>query len=1178
MKSSRNNSHIRIRFAALTLALFQVLGARVLEAGTTNTIGSTTLSSSSPLSIAAGNVTQSAGTLSMNANSSGTSICVTGPGTLQLVSTTNNSTTYPDIDFCSNDTPNSTLNYGCSITAPVDLGPLQRYIWGRTDHNGVDKYGLTAADCMFGGSISGSGGLTFIAQDSYTGSNPMETPFCLNAANSFTGPMEIQRGSVYLGAVGAFPAGNVLRFNVASGNNGRFFLYGKNAAVSDLSSTGAGTPLIANANRSPGNVAAATLTITENNPGTFSGNITNFVAEYVGSGGSTVPTLSLVKTGPAALTLSGICGYTGTTAVNGGKLYINNKSINGGGVTVANGATLGGSGVIVAAVTNANGSSIEAGDGTGSGTLTLKSLTLGSVSTDTSTLNLTRNSTPAIIAVTNNNGFVINSGAGKVTINVGGAAPAVGQYPLITYAGTLGGTGFSAFKLGTLPPRVVASLVNNTANHSIDLNVTAVDFPRWSGALSTEWSVNTLAAPKNWVLNSDGSTPVDYQNGDTVAFTDTATGTTVDVSVADVTPGGVTFNNSTKNFSLTGTKAITGTAGLTKTGTGTLTILNSNTYGGATTISGGTVQVGNGGTTGSLGTGSVTDNGALVFNRSDAVSVSGLSGNGNLQQNGSGTLSILGSDSHTGGTLISAGILQVGNGGAVTAFGNGPITNNSALVFNSSTISVAGVISGSGSVTNAAGTVTLNAANTYSGGTTVSAGSLVINDGSNIGRGFLTFSGVSQLTINGTSAVLTNNIVFGNVSGNITLLTPNNSSTIFNGTLSGGGPSTVLFFQGGATSQNTGSLTLNGTNTLAGTIDVERGPLILGNACAAGTAILYLDDNNPPTGALQLGGSFTISNSVNLVWNAVENIGVGSGITGGIAGTVFGAQGLNKVGAGTLVLSGTNTYAGPTAISAGTLQIGNGGTAGTFGGGSVTNNSVLVFNRSDALTVANAIGGTGAVIQNGTGAVALTGVNTYAGPTTVNAGSLVVNGSLTASSGVTVVSNATLSGSGTIASPINLSGALAPGAGGVGSLSTGPQTWNGGAAYFWEISSKTGTAGVNWDLLNVTGGINLQATETNPIIIKILPTAQIDFSKDAARSFTLATLTGTVTNFNPAAFVFDTTAFTTDLAGGYFFMSTNAGALVLNFVSIQPPAIASLDISSTNVLVNGMVRIVVQAT
>jgi fibronectin-binding autotransporter adhesin len=97
---------------------------------------------------------------------------------------------------------------------------------------------------------------------------------------------------------------------------------------------------------------------------------------------------------------------------------------------------------------------------------------------------------------------------------------------------------------------------------------------------------------------------------------------------------------------------------------------------------------------------------------------------------------------------------------------------------------------------------------------------------------------------------------------------------------------------------------------------------------------------------------------------------------------------VEKTGAGTQVLTGANTYTGRTLISGGVLQIGNGGTTGTLGVGAVTNNAVLAFNRSDAVTNSSVIAGSGQLVQAGVGTLTLSGSNSYAGGTAINAGAL----------------------------------------------------------------------------------------------------------------------------------------------------------------------------------------------
>ena len=199
----------------------------------------------------------------------------------------------------------------------------RRFIYNRTNHNGFGVYGLST-DAVISGVISGSGGITYIAQDNNTGTSPMESPLILNAANTFTGMLEIDRGSIYLNNPDALDKGNVLFFNPAAGNNARLFLWGNNAVVSDLSSAGVGTTVIANGNRPTGNssitLAPVTLTVTQNNAGTFRGTIIDSLLEYSNSGASTVGGISLVKQGPATLTLAGSYPASGSVTISAGTL------------------------------------------------------------------------------------------------------------------------------------------------------------------------------------------------------------------------------------------------------------------------------------------------------------------------------------------------------------------------------------------------------------------------------------------------------------------------------------------------------------------------------------------------------------------------------------------------------------------------------------------------------------------------------------------------------------------------------------------------------------------------------------------------------------------------------------------------------------------------------------------
>src|SRR5262245_61028974 len=102
---------------------------------------------------------------------------------------------------------------------------------------------------------------------------------------------------------------------------------------------------------------------------------------------------------------------------------------------------------------------------------------------------------------------------------------------------------------------------------------------------------------------------------------------------------------------------------------------------------------------------------------------------------------------------------------------------------------------------------------------------------------------------------------------------------------------------------------------------------------------------------------YTVTGSTLTLGGVSPTISVAPAASSTIGSVIAGTAGLNQTGTGTLILTGANTYTGGTTISAGTLQIGNGGTTGSVAG-NIVDNAALVFNRSNALTYGGVISGT----------------------------------------------------------------------------------------------------------------------------------------------------------------------------------------------------------------------------
>ncbi|MDW6023347.1 autotransporter domain-containing protein [Mesorhizobium sp. BAC0120] len=467
---------------------------------------------------------------------------------------------------------------------------------------------------------------------------------------------------------------------------------------------------------------------------------------------------------------------------------------------------------------------------------------------------------------------------------------------------------------------------------------------------------------------------------------------------------------------LTMTGKITGSGSL-DVSTGTLLLTADNTYTGGTTIAqSAELDLGNGGTSGSI-TGNVVNNGYLTFKRSDAVTFGGaISGNGDNQILGSVTLTG-NSGAFSGTTTVGFGTLQVNGtlGGATQVFANGTLGGTGTLT--GPTTIMGGTLLGAQGQTLTTGALTLNAGSNVNvalgtpgssaglfkvNGNLVLDGTLNVTDAGGFGMGvYRIFDYTGALTDNGmnvgvtptlpagtTTTVQTSvshqvNLVVDNGSGPIpTMQFWNGTTTTADGTIHGGngvwsaGPATNWTnAAGSAAAAWGGNFAVFQGNTGAVTVDGSAGGVSTTGMQFIGQSWTVTGDAIALKGA---GGSTAIRVGDGTAASASDTVTIGAVLTGNST--------LVKDDLGTLILTADNTYSGGTTIKHGTLQIGdgNGGTTGSILG-TVVNDALLRFARSDATTFAGAISGAG-IVQVLTGAVTLTADDTYAGGTSISNG------------------------------------------------------------------------------------------------------------------------------------------------------------------------------------------------
>ncbi|WP_338805018.1 autotransporter outer membrane beta-barrel domain-containing protein [Xenorhabdus griffiniae] len=663
--------------------------------------------------------------------------------------------------------------------------------------------------------------------------------------------------------------------------------------------------------------------------------------------------------------------FTGSTHVEKGTLIVDGQL----GTTtstfnVKNGGTVNGTGIVGGKTTIESGGHLTGKQGD---TLTFNNdLILSSGTNVDISLGAEDTSAPALFDVRGN---LTLAGTLNVT-DLGGLA--AGEYDIFHYGGTLTDNGmtFTGGKPNSL------SLGTNK-NHKVYLiNTGGMLLNYWDGGDISKHNNNAIdggdgiwqiGGNDNWTSKT-GNSNASWKGTDQFAiFSGTAGTVQVDNSGGNVTVNGMQFsadgykitggslilendktgsakirvgtgNKSTAGRVATIESTLTGSATLETTDDGTLVLKGENKYTGGTKVTRGVLQIGDGGTQGSISGDVVTGSkGTLAFDRADAVTFGGnITGEGKLIQNGKGTLALTGTNAHSGGTTVTQGILQIGDGGTQGSISGDVVTGSKGtLAFDrADAVTFGGNITGEGKlIQKGKGTLALTGTNAHSGGTTVTQGILQIGD-------------------SGTQGSISGDVVTDSKG---TLAFDRADAVTFGGNITG---------EGKLIQKGKGTLALTGTNAHSGGTTVTQGVLQIGDGGTKGS----------------ISGDVVTGSKGTLAFDRADAVTFGGNITG---------EGkLIQNGKGTLALTGTNAHSGGTTVTQGILQIGDGGTQGSISGDVVTGSKgTLAFDRADAVTFGGNITGEGKLIQKGKGTLALTGTNAHSGGTTVTQGILQIGDS-----------------------------------------------------------------------------------------------------------------------------------------------------------------------------------------
>ncbi len=614
-------------------------------------------------------------------------------------------------------------------------------------------------------------------------------------------------------------------------------------------------------------------------------------------------------------------------------------------------------------------------------------------------------STDRSFVLTNNGGGIDASGTGPLTFS-GTSSVMLVSAPIVTN-GALAGSGTRLFTLtGT------NSGLNNFAGQIVD---------GAGGATSL-----VKSGPGQWVLSNvnpySGSTTVTAGTlslASPLSTNNIASSTFINVVAGSVLNTGGLANGTlamAANQTLTGAGTVAGSltaAALSTINPGTVTSGNAGT--GTLAISGGLSLLGNStvnfGLSGASGTANIVSVGGML-----ALPAAGAPVNVNLYAPNTSSQFFPASGTTTydlfqyGSLSGSLSELSLANGvGAYSySFGTVAIGGADYIQLSATLVNVVATWSNTGggnwsSSGNWSGGVpqvpgdTANFASAITSSATVtldqpeSVGSVAFGNTNSY-----TIAGANTLTLSSSSgASLSDNLGSHTIAVPVSLASSTLASVANGGVLTLSGP---VGGTGGLAKSGNGTLVLSnsngygpaagsvGTTLNAGTVRVgNNAALSSGDVSVAGNATVGAGANG-----LALANNFIIAPGITATVDTQGNTLTFSGLVSESSPS----GSLAVIGAGTLILTNSNTYSGTTTITSATLQLDNGGSTG-YVGGPIVNNGTLALDRGDtALVLSSAISGSGNLVQAGSGMSTLVAANTFSGTTSVSGGTLTLGNTL----------------------------------------------------------------------------------------------------------------------------------------------------------------------------------------